>query len=155
MEMTFTNPVAPGADPFVLKDDDGTYYLYATSGEEYGYRVYSSENLVEWTAHGYCLVRDDVYTDPNSSFTTYSFWAPEVIKYNGLYYMVYTAQHRIGIAVSESPIGPFKNDANSYLLDSVSANIYGIIDGNFFLDDDGKMYLYFVTQRAALRQVFC
>ncbi|MBQ9133988.1 MAG: family 43 glycosylhydrolase [Clostridia bacterium] len=149
MEMTFTNPVAPGADPFVLKDDDGTYYLYATSGEEYGYRVYSSKNLVEWTAHGYCLVRDDVYTDPKSSFTTYSFWAPEVIKYDGLYYMVYTAQHRIGIAVSESPTGPFKNDADGYLLDSVNASYWGIIDGNFFLDDDGKMYLYFVTQRAA------
>ena len=53
--MTFTNPVAPGADPFVLKDDDGTYYLYATSGDAYGFRVMSSKNLVEWTAHGYCL----------------------------------------------------------------------------------------------------
>ena len=56
----FTNPVAPGADPFVLKDDDGTYYLYATTGTEYGYHVYSSKNLVEWTAHGYCLVREEV-----------------------------------------------------------------------------------------------
>ncbi|MBQ5808917.1 MAG: hypothetical protein IIW21_04070, partial [Clostridia bacterium] len=36
-EQTFINPVAPGADPFVFKDDDGTYYLYATSGDEYGY----------------------------------------------------------------------------------------------------------------------
>ncbi len=149
METTFINPVAPGADPFILKDDDGTYYLYATAGESYGYRVYSSKNLVEWTAHGYCLVREDVYVDKASKFTTFSFWAPEVIKYNGLYYMVYTAQHRIGIAVSDSPTGPFKNDATGYLMDNTRGTYWGIIDGNFFLDDDGKMYLYFVTQNAA------
>ncbi len=143
-EQMFTNPVAPGADPFVFKDDDGTYYLYATSADEYGYRVYSSKNLVEWTAHGYCLLKDDVYTDPNSAFTAYSFWAPEVMKYDGKYYLVYTAQHRIGVAVSDSPTGPFTNNAKRYLINSAN-----VIDGNFFVDDDGTVYLYFVTQRKA------
>ncbi len=140
---SFTNPVAPGADPFILKDD-GIYYLYATSGDEYGYRVYSSVNLVEWTSHGYCLLREDVYTDPCSAYTNYAFWAPEVMKYDGKYYLVYTAQHRIGVAVSDSPTGPFKNDATGYLI-----NTANVIDGNFFVDDDGVVYLYFVTQRKA------
>ena len=140
----FINPVAPGADPFVLKDDDGTYYLYATSGDKYGYRVYSSKNLVEWTSHGYCLLSDDVYTDPNSAYTDYAFWAPEVMKYEGKYYLVYTSQHRIGVAVSDSPVGPFKNNADGYLI-----NTANVIDGNFFVDDDGTVYLYFVTQRKA------
>ena len=49
---TFTNPVANGADPFVFKDDDGVYYLYTTSGDSYGYRVYTSENLVDWKCQG-------------------------------------------------------------------------------------------------------
>ena len=62
---TFLNPVANGADPFVFKDTDGTYYMYMTSGGTYGYRVYTSQNLVEWEAQGYCLRRDDVYTDNN------------------------------------------------------------------------------------------
>lgn len=143
-EQTFINPVAPGADPFVFKDDDGTYYLYATSGDEYGYRCYSSKNLVEWTSEGYCLLKDDVYTDPNSAFTKYAFWAPEIMKYNGKYYLVYTAQHRIGVAVSDSPTGPFTNNAKRYLINSAN-----VIDGNFFVDDDGTVYLYFVTQRKA------
>lgn len=143
-EQIFTNPVAPGADPFVFKDDDGTYYLYATSGDEYGYRCYSSKNLVEWKSEGYCLLKDDVYTDPNSDFNKYAFWAPEVMKYEGKYYLVYTAQHRIGVAVSDSPTGPFTNNARRYLINSAN-----VIDGNFFVDDDGTVYLYFVTQRKA------
>ena len=28
---TFQNPVANGADPFVFKDKDGTYYMYTTN----------------------------------------------------------------------------------------------------------------------------
>ena len=142
MKTTFQNPVAPGADPFVLKDVDGTYYLYATSVEEYGYRVYSSQNLVEWTAHGLCLSKDDVYTKPTNS-KNLQFWAPEVIRYDGKYYMVYTAQHRIGIAVSDSPLGPFTKGSDSYLID-----VCNVIDGSFFYED-GTMYLYFVTQGAA------
>ena len=62
---TFSNPIANGADPFVFKDTDGTYYMYMTSGGTYGYRVYTSKNLVEWEAHGYCLRRYEVYTDDN------------------------------------------------------------------------------------------
>ncbi len=142
MEQNFINPVALGADPFILKDDDGTYYLYVT-GDNLGYRVYSSKNLVEWTAHGHCLVQDDVYLDSNLGAN--QFWAPEVMKYNGKYYMAYTAQHRVGIAVSDSPLGPFKSpEGSKYLLP-----YYNNIDGNFFLDDDGKVYLYYVTQQAS------
>ena len=62
-EETFINPVANGADPFVFKDTDGTYYLYVTSGGNYGYRVYTSANLVEWESQGYCLKPEDVYID--------------------------------------------------------------------------------------------
>ncbi len=146
---TFTNPVANGADPFVFKDTDGTYYMYVTSGGSYGYRVYTSTNLVEWESRGYCLRRDDVYTDPtilNSAGTAqiYNFWAPEIIKEGNTYYMVYTAQEHIGIATSDSPLGPFKNNATSYLLPS-----FKNIDGHFFKDTDGKVYLYFVSAGSA------
>lgn len=53
--------------------------------------------------------------------------------------MVYTAQEHLGIAVSDSPLGPFTNTETSYLL-----NDFKNIDGHFFRDDDGKLYLYFV-----------
>lgn len=160
---TFTNPVANGADPFVFKDTDGTYYMYVTSGGSYGYRVYTSTNLVEWEAQGYCLKRDDVYTDPEINklaegatepSAIYNFWAPEVYKEGDTYYMVYSAQEHIGIATSDSPLGPFKNDATSYLIPHqiTSRNEEGImqstqkcIDGHFFKDDNGTLYLYIVS----------
>lgn len=144
---TFSNPVANGADPFVFKDNDGTYYMYMTSGGTYGYRVYTSKNLVEWEAQGYCLRRDDVFTDNNirtdAGKKIFNFWAPEIIKEGDTYYMVYTAQEHIGIATADSPLGPFKNDATSYLIPEAKN-----IDGHFFKDDDGKLYLYFVSAGA-------
>lgn len=143
-EETFVNPVVNGADPFVFKDTDGTYYLYVTSGGAYGYRVHTSTNLVEWEGKGYCLRRDDVYTDDtivnDSGSKTYNFWAPEVIKEGDTYYMVYTAQEHLGIATSDSPLGPFTNNADSYLLPE-----FRNIDGHFYRDEDGRVYLYFVS----------
>jgi|GEM_PF-341560 len=169
-EETFINPVANGADPFVFKDTDGTYYLYVTSGGNYGYRVYTSANLVEWESQGYCLKPEDVYIDQNivsrtlKSDGTYSdkvypnFWAPEVIKDGDTYYMVYTAQEHIGIATSDSPLGPFKNDATSYLIPyeitgfedgdtGATVSTFKCIDGHFYRDDDGTVYLYFVSNK--------
>ena len=37
------------ADPFVLKDIDGTYYMYVTGK---GFSVFSSKNLVDWEYKG-------------------------------------------------------------------------------------------------------
>ena len=160
---TFTNPVANGADPFVFKDTDGTYYMYLTSGGAYGYRVYSSTNLVEWESQGYCLRRDDVYTDPEinklnsetgATSAIYNFWAPEVYKEGDTYYMIYTAQEHLGIATSDSPLGPFKNDADSYLIpytitgrnsEGTAISTQKCIDGHFYKDDDGTLYLYIVS----------
>lgn len=139
---TFINPVANGADPYVFKDTDGTYYLYITSGGAYGYRIYSSVNLVEWEARGYCLRRDDVYTDQTEAGGrkgSYDFWAPELIRDGDTYYMVYAAQEHLGIATSKSPLGPFTNTADRFLLRDRA------IDGHFFRDDDGQVYLYFVS----------
>ncbi|MBQ6614466.1 MAG: glycoside hydrolase family 43 protein [Clostridia bacterium] len=137
---TFTNPVASGADPYIL-NDNGTYYLYATTGDKYGYRVFSSTNLVEWEAHGYCLMAKELYWDPANAPSHYNAWAPEVIKYGDLYYMVYSIDEQIGIAVSDSPLGPFTNRQCPTPLIPEAKNI----DGHFFLDDDGQMYLYFVS----------
>ena len=126
----FTNPVANGADPFVLYDS-GTYYLYATNDGNYGYIVYTSDDLVNWKARGYALKKNGAAAG--------GLWAPEVFKYGDTYYMVYTAQEHIGIATADSPLGPFI-DRSGRLLEEIKT-----IDGHFFLDDDGKVYLYFVS----------
>lgn len=133
---TFTNPLATGADPFVYKED-GVYYLYVTGDVSNGYRVFTSENLVDWSCRGYCLRKEDVYYADKSANA--GFWAPEVFKEGDTYYMIYTAQEHLGIATSDSPLGPFTNTDSSYLINEFKA-----IDGHFFRDDNGKIYLYFV-----------
>ena len=129
MKSEYINPVFEGADPFVLLHN-GVYYLYSTNSPD-GFRVFSSNNMAEWTDCGYCLRSDDVMGDK-------WFWAPEVMERNGKFYMVYVANEHLGIAVSDSPLGPFVQKEKKWL------NDINEIDGHFFVDDDGSVYLYFV-----------
>ena len=100
MSVTYTNPVCEAADPFVLLYE-GKYYLYATTSEDKGYIISVSDDLANWQECGFCLEKKDVLGEKG-------FWAPEVMYHNGLFYMAYTADWHIGIAVSSSPLGPFK-----------------------------------------------
>ena len=125
----FENPVANGADPFVLYDD-GIYYLYSTNDGSNGYIVYTSTDLVNWHAEGYVLRKSDVQLDNANSYA--GLWAPEVMREGDTYYMVYTAQGHIGIATAESPLGPFKDKSGRLFTDVTT------IDGHFFRDDDGR-----------------
>ena len=134
MENSFKNPIMPGADPFVLLHED-RYYMYCTNSDEkgtdLGYFVYESEDLVDWENKGLCLDKEDVMGDK-------WFWAPEVLFHNGKFYMVYTAEEHIGMAVSESPLGPFVQEEKKWLYEG------NAIDGHMMVDDDGTVYLYHV-----------
>ena len=130
----YLNPVARGADPYILLHE-GKYYLYSTNAPTSGYQVSVSDDLAQWVDHGYCLKADDVYGTPTSST---GFWAPEVYEYQGKFYLVYTVAEHLGVAVADSPLGPFRNSATSFLFDDRT------IDGHLFFDGDGKVYLYFV-----------
>lgn len=129
MKSEYINPVCDGADPFVLLHN-GVYYLYSTNSPD-GFRVFTSSNMADWTDRGYCLRADDVMGEK-------WFWAPEVMERNGKFYMVYVANEHLGIAVSDSPLGPFVQEEKRWL------NEINEIDGHFFVDDDGTVYLYFV-----------
>ena len=133
----FTNPVTNGADPFVFKDTDGTYYMYTTNAGGNGYIAYTSRDLVNWSSIDYVLKKGDVSVAGEETYT--NFWAPEVFLYNGTYYMIVTVNERLVIATGPSPAGPFKTAENtSYLFE------YQSIDGHFFQDDDGTVYLFYV-----------
>ena len=129
MKTFYQNPVCEGADPFVLLYD-GTYYLYSTNSAD-GYRVFTSDDMATWTDRGYCLRKEDVKGDRG-------FWAPEITVRDGKFYMVYIANEHLGIAVADSPLGPFRQEEKKWL------NEVCEIDGHFFVDDDGTTYLYFV-----------
>ncbi len=138
---SYTNPIASGADPFVLCHE-GVYYLYSTNAPMQGYKVSVSTDLKTWTDKGFCLVSEDVYGEPNGNA---GFWAPEVYYYNNQFYMIYTVAERLGVAVADSPLGPFKSPKQSFL-----NNDKREIDGHLFFDDDGKVYIYFVRSGSSV-----
>ncbi|HEY8399819.1 MAG TPA: family 43 glycosylhydrolase, partial [Cytophagaceae bacterium] len=109
-------------DPYILKYR-GKYYLYCSTRDDMtGIKVWSSWDLTTWNYEGLCA------TDP----ITKGAYAPEVIYYNGVFYM-YTSPAGDGhyILSSESPTGPFEVRTD---------NLGLTIDGNVLIDDDGKLY---------------
>src|SRR5690625_429637 len=109
-------------DPYVYRYN-GTYYLYvSTKDRRVGIKAWSSTDLVNWTYEG--LVTEDELTT-----TAY---APEVIYWNGNFYM-YTSPSGDGhyVLSSKSPTGPFKVETE---------NLGMSIDGSVFIDDDGSWY---------------
>lgn len=133
-------------DPFVLYDQEtDAYYMYGTGGVEHGFVAYSSKDLKQWEHRG------TVYTaQQDKSWGTKDFWAPEVYKRGGKYYMFYSAHwkenpndelenYRIGIAASTHPTGPFIDLTGRPLFDPG----YPIIDGNVYSAEDGRLYLYY------------
>ncbi len=139
------NPIIPMADPFVLLHE-GKYYLYGTTdfnrdnntteldGKD-GVRVFVSDDLEHWELSGYCLKKGDTIGEHN-------FWAPELLYKNGKFYMAYTSEEHIGIAVSDSPTGPFVQTEKKWICPDFA------IDGHF-LDEGDKVYLYYVRVRGA------
>ena len=140
MTATYTNPVYPHyfADPFVLLHA-GSYYAYGTGvtalGSNRVFEVLISSDLVHWRSLGHAL-------EPlGADFTDY--WAPEVAFANGKFYLYYSAGmgdagHRLRVAVSELPEGPFI-DSGAIL----TPNEPFAIDASPFRDDDGQWYLYY------------
>ena len=132
-------------DPYVLLASDGRYYMYGTGIVKDGFCCYSSDNLADWEFEG------QVYkADKDTSWGTACFWAPEVYEKDGRYYMFYSADwrenpgnelenFRIGVAVSDSPEGPFTDVSDRPLFDPG----YPVIDANVLADDDGRYYLYY------------
>ncbi|MBK6016871.1 family 43 glycosylhydrolase [Streptomyces sp. MBT53] len=137
------SPVLPGlnADPDIVVFGD-TFYIYPTTDGFPGwsgtqFKAYSSTDLVHWTDHGVIL---DL--GPDVSWADSRAWAPTITEKNGKYYFYFCADANIGVAVSDSPTGPFKDALGKPLL--AAGTFSGqMIDPAVFTDDDGTSYLYF------------
>lgn len=122
-------------DPYVLLHE-GSYYMYGTAGED-GIEVYRSDDLLHWEGpvgkrDGLALHKEDVWGD-------HWFWAPEVYAIDGRFYMFFSAEEHINVAVSDSPLGPFVQETQAPMLDTKA------IDNHLFFDRDGTPYIYFVN----------
>ena len=102
-QQTYRNPVISGdfPDPTVIRVGD-TYFVAGTSSE-WGppYRLYESNDLVDWKYIG-GLFKD------MPSWTMGSYWAPELFYADGTYYVYYTARRKsdkksfIGVATTNN-----------------------------------------------------
>ncbi len=136
------SPVLPGhfADPNIVRFGD-TYYLYTTTDGFDGwssstFTVWSSTNLRDWTAHPTIL---DL--GPDVSWADGRAWAPAAIERDGRYYFYFSADQNIGVAVADSPLGPFV-DSGRPLVNRADFGGAQQIDPAVFTDDDGRSYLY-------------
>ena len=124
---------------------DGKIYIYPShdidagipfndNGDHFGmedYHVFSMENInSEAKDHGLALHVDDV------AWAEKQMWAPDAACKNGKYYLFFPAKRpngifQIGVAVSDSPVGPFVAEKEA-IQGSYS------IDPAVFEDKEGK-----------------
>jgi len=126
---------------------NGRMYLYCSHDLDYqtGYdmidfTVVSTNDMVNWTDHG------EVFRVPDDASWASRAYAPAVIYRNGKYYLYYgNSGSNIGVAVSTSPTGPFKDPIGGALItrDMPNCNVEWLFDPGVFIDDDGQAYLYF------------
>ncbi len=123
---------------------DGTVYLYTTHDEDdaEGFKMqdwllYSSKDMVNWTDHGaVASLKDFKWIDKTNGA-----WAEQVIERNGKFYM-YCPIHGngIGVLVSDTPYGPFKDPLGHALV--WQKEHWNDIDPTVWIDDDGQAYMY-------------
>lgn len=125
----------PIADPYIILYKD-KYYAYGTGGttEGKGFACFSSNDLKNWKREGQALSEKD-------SYGTWGFWAPEVyyIESKRKFYMYYSADEHICVAVADFPTGPFTQVKKEPMIADEKC-----IDNSLFIDDNGIPYLFFV-----------
>jgi len=144
------NPILPElhADPDIIADG-GRYYIYSTTDGApgwggYYFTCYSSKDLKKWQYEGIIL---DVLKDTRWARNKGNAWAPAIEKKNGKFYFYFSADQgerkAIGVAVSDSPTGPFTDLGHPIVDKRPEGQKNGQqIDVDVFTDDDGQSYLY-------------
>ncbi|MFM2295584.1 MAG: hypothetical protein RLZZ350_1997, partial [Verrucomicrobiota bacterium] len=101
------------------------------------WHVFSTADMKTWTDHGVIFGLKDI------TWATKEAWAADCIERNGKYFFFFPAGGQIGVAVADSPTGPFKDALGKPLVKSNEAGVRYTIDPCVFIDDGGQAYLYF------------
>ena len=108
-------------------------------GDEYqmeDYHILSMDNV-----DAPCIDNGEALNMRDVPWVSKQMWAPDCAEKGGKYYLYFPARDKdlrfhIGVAVSDSPVGPFKPEPD-YIKGSFS------IDPAVLVDDDGAAYIYF------------
>ncbi len=132
-------------DPFVLVEG-GKYYLYGTRAvhtwtqeikDGYGFDVYESYDMVEWSEP------KSIFENSDAFWGDFQFWAPEVHKYNGKFYLLATftdRDYKRGTAILEcdTPNGRFKEHS----IGALTPKEWSSLDGTLYVEN-GTPYMVF------------
>lgn len=122
---TYNNPIFAGdyPDPSILVDGDD-YYMVHSSFEYYpGLLIWHSRDLINWTP---------VTTALNKYVG--SVWAPELVKYEGRYFIYFPASGTNYVVSADDIAGPWS--------DPIELKVT-MIDPGHVVDEEGNRYLYF------------
>lgn len=138
-------------DPDVIRADDGYFYLYATEHDRNDANmknvpIMRSADLINWTRVG------AMFTDQNHPQITNGnagIWAPSINRIGDKYVCYYSQpgdnyKHAIGVAVADSPTGPFVDYGK--LIDSDEQGVDISIDA-YLYQEDGRNYLFWGSFR--------
>ncbi len=122
-DLFYTNDLTTsGADPGCIYITEGAhagwFFVYFSFNNSTQVKCMKSKDLVTWVTAD--SAENRCFTPDTDSWGVSELWAPEVIydKTDGKYYMFYSATNRdsdhvtgykyLGLAVSDSPVGPFR-----------------------------------------------
>ncbi|MDR6764583.1 beta-xylosidase [Flavobacterium sp. 2755] len=136
-------------DPFIFIDEDGKKYLYHVRLTN-GNRIFVAEINDDFKS-----IKQETLTECISGTMLWEntqnvSWpvteGPTVLKHNGLYYMIYSANdfrnidYAVGYATSKSPLGPWEKAADSPIISRKNTKQNGIGHGDVFWDKNNKMH---------------
>ncbi len=143
----------PDGEPHVFGD---RVYIYgshdAIGGKVYcpgHYEVWSApvSDLTDWKCEGTSYLRSQ---DPTNADDSKQLWAPDVTQGpDGRFYLYYCFNFypEIGVAVSDSPAGPFKYYGHVHYPDHILGGKLlqegMVFDPAVLTDEDGRVYLYY------------
>ena len=157
------NEYIPDGEPHVFGD---RVYIYGSHDRALGtkyceghYAVWSApvDDLSTWTNEGTAYYRAQ---DPSNADDRMQLWAPDVTQGpDGRYYLYYCFSFypEIGVAVSDSPAGPFEFYGHvhypEHILGGKTLQEYMPFDPAVLTDDDGRVYLYYGFAPAAEKEM--
>jgi arabinoxylan arabinofuranohydrolase len=139
------------ADPTSLVTKDRVY-VYCSNDDESpvggSYNIpnvicVSSSDMKNWTDHG------SVFRAADRTKWAKKTWAPGAIERDGKFFLYFgNGGANIGVAVSDSPAGPFTDPLGKALITHNTPGVQPatnmwLFDPGAFIDDDGQAYLYF------------
>ncbi len=134
----------PDPAPYVHND---TVYLFVDHDEDDAqyfkmkdWQLYSTTDMVNWTYRGTPISTATFQWAKQGD----NAWASQAIERNGKWYWYICAEdttkglHGIGVAVADSPEGPYVDPLKRPLV----PGDWGFIDPSVFIDDDGQAYVF-------------